>query len=144
MTKTLVFRGHQILKTLSLLVSGVLFLSACASMPGASQGMQFNAVELVNLTESDIYNMQVEVTSLHRKFMCGVVLHRSTCRNGFSKRSWQENEIAITWEQRGQQYSVGPFEPQFSTGYLPEQVYVVQFILMPNHQLKINLQPVAR
>lgn len=134
--------GQCLMRLLSLfLVFSVTFMTACATSSPSPSGLRFNGVEILNLTEYDIRNMQIEVTKFHRKFACGIILHRSMCMNGFHTRELEENEIVITWEQRGQQHSLGPVRVQPPAQYEADNIYVVQFVLGRGNQMSVAFKP---
>lgn len=126
--------------TCALLVS-LLFVSGCATNLTSTPALRFNGVEILNLTNDDIRNMQIEVNKFHRKFACGIILHRSMCMNGFHARELEENEIVITWEQRGRQHSLGPVRVKPPAQYDAERIYVVQFVLGADHQMSVTFKP---
>ena len=119
----------------------LLLLSGCASSPKTSNALRFNGVEILNLTNDDIRNMQIEVTKFHRKFACGIILHRSICMNGFHERPLESNEIVITWEQRGQMHSVGPVKVEAPPKFDPNVVYIVQFALGAGNRISASFKP---
>lgn len=118
-----------------------LLMTSCATSLTSKSALRFNGIEILNLTNDDIRNMQIEVTEFHRKFACGIILHRSMCMNGFHARELEENDIVITWEQRGQQHSIGPVRVQSPAQYDPNIIYVVQFALGTDHQMSVAFKP---
>lgn len=128
---------------LRILIFGLsfLFLNGCASLSNTSDALRFNGVEILNLTNDDVRNMQIEVTKFHRKFACGIILHRSICMNGFHERPLESNEIVITWEQRGQRHSIGPVRVEAPAQYDPNIVYVVQFALGEGNKISASFKP---
>lgn len=128
---------------LRILIFGLsfLFLNGCASLSNTSDALRFNGVEILNLTNDDVRNMQIEVTKFHRKFACGIILHRSICMNGFHERPLESNEIVITWEQRGQRHSIGPVRVEAPAQYDPNIVYIVQFALAEGNKISASFKP---
>lgn len=126
---------------LVIIVFSLFLLSGCASLSNKSDALRFNGVEILNLTNDDVRNMQIEVTKFHRKFACGIILHRSICMNGFHERPLESNEIVITWEQRGQRHSIGPVRVEAPAQYDPNIVYVVQFALAEDNKMSASFKP---
>lgn len=126
---------------LVIIVFSLFLLNGCASLSNKSDALRFNGVEILNLTNDDVRNMQIEVTKFHRKFACGIILHRSICMNGFHERPLESNEIVITWEQRGQRHSIGPVRVEAPAQYDPNIVYVVQFALAEGNKISASFKP---
>ena len=126
---------------LFIIVFSLFLLNGCASLSNKSDALRFNGVEILNLTNDDVRNMQIEVTKFHRKFACGIILHRSICMNGFHERPLESNEIVITWEQRGQRHSIGPVRVEAPAQYDPNIVYVVQFAIAVDHRISASFKP---
>lgn len=127
-------------KLLTLLLLAIA-IGACANKVVEPTGLRFNSVEILNLSSRDIYNVKIEVTKFHRKFMCGIILHRSMCMNGFSERRLQENDIEITWEQYGRQYRVGPFKISTPENYDPNTVYSATFVFTEKRVFEVQFKP---
>ena len=121
------------------LVIVILTLSACASVNQKTleEGFRFNAIEVLNRTQADIFNMQIEVTKFHRKFACGVILQSSLCMNGFHARALQGNEVLISWEQKGQKHSFGPLKAEAPAHFDDTKVYAIQFVFVASDSVEL-------
>lgn len=115
--------------------------TSCATSSALSSSLRFNGIEILNLTNDDIRNMQIEVTEFHRVFACGIILHRSMCMNGFHSRELEENEIVITWEQRGRQHRLGPVRVQPPAQFDTDTIYVVQLAINRGNQVSVAFKP---
>jgi len=132
--------ARKLLHLVSLSVA-LFLLAACVHAPEKKPGLRFNSVEVLNLTQYDIFDMQIEVTRLHRKFSCGIILHRSICMNGFHTRALEGNEIVITWEQRGQKHYTGPLKAEAPANYNENDIYAVQFVFTSPEHVEIRFAP---
>ena len=129
---------HKVCVRLLSICIAMSFLAGCATNIGQSTSLRFNSIQVLNLTNQDIFDLQIEGSTLHRKFACGVILHRSICMNGFHARPLQESKVEISWRQGSSQRFYEVMELNMPETFRSDRVYSIQFVFEPSRQLSLS------
>lgn len=97
---------------LALLLASLLAACAAASPGGMEPGhpaVEIGGFVIRNALVHVVTDVRVEVPSTGRFAGCGNILPRSECRSEVQAIDYRENELVVSWNERGEAQSTEPF-----------------------------------
>lgn len=91
-----------------------LLLAACAETGAEREDPDLPVVEVSgfivrNALVHAVTDVMVEAPATGRFAGCGNILPRSECRSAFQTIEYRQNEIVVSWKERGEPRSTDPF-----------------------------------
>ena len=99
--------------TLAICLS-IMGISACSISSPSDNKSTIDNLVVKNLTRTDVENVEIRVEKIKGLFICNMILADSFCSNGFRERTYQNNQITISWSDKKQRHTTGPISINMS------------------------------
>ncbi len=86
----------------------IMGISACSISNSSDNRSSIDNLVVKNLTQTDVKNVEIRVEKLKGLFTCNMILADSFCSNGFRERTYENNQITISWSDKIQRHTIGP------------------------------------
>jgi len=107
------FTSTLLFPTLATCLS-IISISACSLSSSSDNKSSINNLIVKNLTRTDVKDVEIRVEKLKGLFTCNMILADSFCSNGFRERTYENNQITISWSDKKQRHTIGPISINMS------------------------------